>query len=62
MAMKIVGADSQYACGYLDSKGNYLDGAKTYKLNIRKDAPAKKFWSVCVYDTQTRSMLQTDPH
>jgi hypothetical protein len=60
MAMKLVGAGSQYAWGYLDSDGNYLDGGKTYKLNIPKDAPALKFWSVCVYDPQTRSMLQTD--
>jgi hypothetical protein len=60
MAMKLIGAGSQYAWGYLDANGNYLDGSKTYKLNIPKDAPAKKFWSVCVYDPQTRSMLQTD--
>ncbi|WP_439135312.1 DUF1254 domain-containing protein [Pseudomaricurvus sp.] len=60
MAMEIVGAGSQYAWGYLDSDGNHLDGSKTYKLNIPKDAPALKFWSVVVYDPQTRSELQTD--
>jgi hypothetical protein len=60
MAMKLVGAGSQYAWGYLDADGNHLDGSKTYKLNIPGDAPALKFWSVCVYDPQTRSMLQTD--
>jgi len=60
MAMKIIGAGSQYAWGYLDADGNYLDGGKTYKLNIPKDAPALKFWSVVVYDPQTRSELQTD--
>ena len=60
MAMKLVGAGSQYAWGYLDSNGNYLDGSKTYRMNIPKDPPAEKFWSVCVYDPQTRSMLQTD--
>ena len=60
MAMKLIGAGSQYAWGYLDANGDYLDGGKTYKINIPKDAPAKKFWSVCVYDPQTRSMLQTD--
>ncbi len=60
MAMKIVGAGSQYAWGYLDADGNYLDGSKTYRLNIPKDAPALKFWSVVVYDPQTRSELQTD--
>jgi hypothetical protein len=60
MAMKLIGAGSQYAWGYLDANGNHLDGGKTYKMNIPKDAPAERFWSVCVYDPQTRSMLQTD--
>ena len=60
MAMKLIGAGSQYAWGYLDAEGRYLDGSKTYTMNIPKNAPAKKFWSVCVYDPQTRSMLQTN--
>ena len=60
MALKIIGGGSQYAWGYLDSDGNPLDGSKTYKLNIPKDAPAEKFWSVVAYDPQTRSELQTD--
>jgi hypothetical protein len=60
MAMKLIGSGSQYAWGYLDADGNYLDGSKIYKLNIPKDAPAEKFWSVVVYDPQTRSELQTD--
>jgi len=59
MAMKLVGAGSQYAWGYLDSNGNYLDGGKTYKLNIPKDAPAEAFISIVLYDPQTRSELQT---
>ncbi len=59
MAMKIVGAGSQYAWGYLDASGNALDGSKTYKLNLPKDPPALKFVSVVVYDPQTRSELQT---
>jgi hypothetical protein len=59
MAMKIVGAGSQYAWGYLDANGNALDGGKTYKLNLPKDIPALKFMSVVVYDPQTRSELQT---
>ena len=60
MAIELIGAGSQYAWGYLDSNGAYLDGAKTYKVNIPKDPPSLKFWSMCVYDPQTRSMLQTD--
>ncbi|MHC4982924.1 MAG: DUF1254 domain-containing protein [Planctomycetota bacterium] len=59
MAAKLVGKGSKYAWGYLDAKGNYLDGAKTYKLNLPKDPPAEKFMSVVVYDPQTRSELQT---
>ena len=56
---KLIGKGSQYAWGYLDKNGDYLDGSKTYKLNLPKDPPAKKFMSVVVYDSQTRSQLQT---
>ncbi len=60
MTMKMIGKGSQYAWGYLDKSGNFLDGAKNYKMNLPKDAPAEKFTSIVVYDPQTRSMLQTD--
>jgi hypothetical protein len=60
IAMKLVGRGSKYAFGYLDADGNYLDGGKTYKLDLPKDPPAEKFMSVVVYCPQTRSELQTD--
>lgn len=60
MALRMVGVGSQYAVAALDSESNYLEGAKNYKLTIPADPPAKNFWSLTVYDTQTRSMLQTD--
>ena len=59
MAMKLVDKGSKYAWGYLDSNGNYLDGAKTYKMNLPKNPPMKQFMSIAVYDPQTRSLLQT---
>ena len=59
MAMKMVGVGSQYGFCAVDNGGQYLDGAKNYKLRIPADAPAKDFWSVVVYDPQTRSELQT---
>ena len=59
MATKMIGRGSQYAWGDRDSTGDYLDGAKTYRLHLPADAPAKNFWSVVVYDPQTRSELQT---
>ncbi|MCH5375168.1 MAG: DUF1254 domain-containing protein [Planctomycetes bacterium] len=60
MAEEMVGEGSQYPWTALDADGNPFDGGKTYKLHLPKDIPAKRFWSAIVYDTQTRSMLQTD--
>ncbi|MGI9524195.1 MAG: DUF1254 domain-containing protein [Hyphomicrobiaceae bacterium] len=59
MVWKLIGRGSQYAWGYLDSNGRYLDGGKSYKLNLPANAPAEKFMSIVVYDSQTRSMIQT---
>lgn len=59
MVLKMIGKGSQYAYAVADKNGNYLDGEKTYKLNIPANVPAKDFWSVVVYDPQTRSELQT---
>ena len=60
MALEIPGVGSNYAFGARDSNGHILYGDKNYKLHIEPDVPAKDFWSIVVYDPQTRSMLQTD--
>jgi hypothetical protein len=59
MTKKMVGKGSQYAVAYKDKTGKYLDGAKQYALTIPAKVPAKDFWSVVIYDPQTRSELQT---
>ncbi|MGD9528785.1 MAG: DUF1254 domain-containing protein [Dehalococcoidia bacterium] len=59
MAMKMVGLGSQYAFLEHDSQGKVLDGAQHYRLRLPADVPAKDFWSIVVYDPQTRSELQT---
>lgn len=59
MAAKLIGKGSQYALITADATGNAFDGAKTYRLNVPSNPPAKDFWSVVLYDPQTRSELQT---
>ncbi|TPG75241.1 DUF1254 domain-containing protein [Pseudomonas arsenicoxydans] len=60
LVKKMVGVGSQYAAAFVDAKGQPLDGAKNYRLHLPPNIPAKNFWSVVLYDNQTRSMLQTD--
>jgi hypothetical protein len=60
MAMAKAGSGSAYAVAVKDSKGDYLDGGKTYKITLPGPVPAKAFWSFVVYDNQTRSLLETD--
>jgi len=60
MTLQIPGAGSQYSMATVDSQGKPLDGSKNYKLHFPPNVPAKDFWSVCIYDNQTRSLLQTD--
>jgi hypothetical protein len=58
MAHAQVGAGSAYAYTVHDANGDLLDGAKTYRLHVDPNPPAKNFWAVDVYDTQTRSLIQ----
>ena len=59
MVMRLTGIGSQYVMAFTDAKKNYFDGAKTYKVTLPKNIPAARFWSLTLYDNQTRSMLQT---
>jgi hypothetical protein len=53
-------AGSLYWLGLRESTGATLDGGKTYKLTVPQPVPDKLFWSVTVYDTDTRSQVLTD--
>jgi hypothetical protein len=59
MIAKIVGGGSQYGVIFDDKAGEPFDGAKNYQLHVPANVPAVNFWSVVLYDTQTRSELQT---
>jgi hypothetical protein len=60
MAEKMIGKGSAYAVAFVDAKDDPLDGSKNYKLHLPPNIPEKNFWSFTLYDTQSRSMLQTD--
>jgi len=60
MFRRTPGAGSLYWLGLRDGTGTYLDGGKTYKLTVPQPVPSRLFWSVTVYDSETRSMIKTD--
>jgi hypothetical protein len=59
MATSHPGKGSDYALAFLDANKKAFDGSKTYKLHLPKNVPVNDFWAVTIYDTQTRSQLQT---
>jgi hypothetical protein len=60
VAVTMAGKGSDYALGIKDADKKPFDGSKTYKLHLPPNVPVNNFWAVTIYDTQTRSMLQTD--
>ncbi|WP_436790508.1 DUF1254 domain-containing protein [Yinghuangia sp. YIM S10712] len=58
-ATRLTGVGSQYVFSFADQDGRALDGGRRYRLVLPPDIPAARFWSVTVYDNQTRSMLDT---
>ena len=59
MAVSRPGLGSDYGIAYVDAEKRLLDGAKVYKLHLPPNVPVNNFWAVTIYDTQTRSQLQT---
>jgi hypothetical protein len=53
-------AGSLYWLGIHDHTGAYLDGGLSYKLTVPLPVPGKLFWSITVYDIDTRSQIQTE--
>jgi len=45
---------------YIDSHGHPLEGETHYKLQLPPAIPAASFWSVIVYDRQTRLIIRND--
>jgi hypothetical protein len=52
------GPGGNYVQAFKDKDGNRLLGGKSYRLHVPANAPAEQFWSLALYDTATRSMIQ----
>ena len=59
MIMRLTNVGSQYLMAFHDADKHDFDGAKTYQVTLPAGIPENRFWSLTVYDNQTRSMLQT---
>jgi hypothetical protein len=60
MCMHLTNVGSQYLIAFKDAEGAFLDGARSYTVRLPAGIPAARFWSLTIYDNQTRSMLQTE--
>jgi len=56
------GKGSRYQTTYKDKDGKFLEGNKTYRLNMLPKVPVALFWAVTVYDPWTRSEIQSQPY
>ena len=52
------GPGGNYIQAFKDKDGNHFDGGKSYRLHVPANPPAAAFWSLTLYDTATRSMIQ----
>jgi hypothetical protein len=58
MVSKTPGVGQAYLGSYRDREGHAFDGARTYRLHVPPNPPAKQFWSVTLYDVDTRAIIQ----
>ena len=52
------GIGQAYFSEYRDTNGNAFDGGKTYRLHVPSGAPVNQFWSITLYDIDTRCLIQ----
>jgi hypothetical protein len=55
---KTPGVGQTYLVSFVDKEGQPFDGAKSYRLHVPANPPAKLFWSVTLYDIDTRVLIQ----
>lgn len=60
MQGKLLGFGQVYLETSKDKTGNWLEGAKSYRLRVPANPPVTQFWSITLYDNITRGLLMTD--
>jgi hypothetical protein len=58
MNSKTPGWGQAYLGAYRDKDGHAFDGGQSYRLHVPPAPPAKQFWSVTLYDVDTRCIVQ----
>jgi hypothetical protein len=61
MTTKTPGQGQQYLSIQKDKEGNWLQGDNSYTLHVPPNVPVKQFWSITLYDTETRCFID-NPH
>ena len=51
-------AASAYLSAYEDKAGEWLDGGSSYRLRVPPRVPMQLFWSVTLYDVDTRALIR----
>jgi hypothetical protein len=49
-----------YLSTYKDKDGGWLDGGVNYVLHVPPNAPAEAFWSITLYDVDTRCLIKNE--
>lgn len=57
MTIPMPGKAQAYIGKFEDEKGERLQGGNNYVIRIEKDVPAELFWSIVIYDTDTRCLI-----
>ncbi len=57
-ACQAYGVGQAYIGVHRDKNGNPFDGAKRYRLHVPPNPPAGQFWSVTIYDLETRRPVE----
>jgi hypothetical protein len=52
------GPGANYVQTFRDKDGDHFDGGQSYRLHVPPNPPAAAFWSLSLYDTASRSMVQ----